>query len=331
MRRRAGFAGGSRHRPEPAYPSQTIKMIVPYPAGGTTDLLGRMVAEQLQTGLGATVIVENKPGAGTTLGAEQVARSAPDGYTLLLATSTTLAINKTLYKQSALRSGEGFHADRAGGRRAVRADRQSGDPGQDAGRIHRLCQIEAGTGLWLGRQWQPAASRRRDAEDRRGHRGPSRRLSRQRAGDAGRDRGAHFLHGGGSAAGAAADPRRQGQGARRHHAEARRCGAGYSDAGRKRASRVSNWWPGRAWSAPAGLPRPIVDQLAAQIGKAASPIPPPATSSSRSRWSRCRPRRRTALRLTSRPKSIAGPSSSRIRAPNWNDASWRSVKFFREA
>jgi len=81
-----------------AYPSQTIKFIVPYPAGGTTDLLGRMIADQLQTGLGGSVVVENKPGAGTTIGAEQVARAAPDGYTLLLATSTTLAINKTLYR-----------------------------------------------------------------------------------------------------------------------------------------------------------------------------------------------------------------------------------------
>jgi len=82
-----------------AYPSRTIKMIVPYPAGGTTDFLGRLVAEQIKAGLGATVIVENKPGAGTTLGAEQVARAEGDGYTLLMATSTTLAINKTLYKK----------------------------------------------------------------------------------------------------------------------------------------------------------------------------------------------------------------------------------------
>jgi tripartite-type tricarboxylate transporter receptor subunit TctC len=84
---------------EPAYPSQPIKLIVPYPAGGTTDFLGRLVAEQFRTGLGATVVVENKPGAATTLGADQVARSAPDGYTLLLATSTTLAINKALYRK----------------------------------------------------------------------------------------------------------------------------------------------------------------------------------------------------------------------------------------
>jgi tripartite-type tricarboxylate transporter receptor subunit TctC len=72
-----------------AYPSRNIKMIVPYPAGGTTDFLGRLVAEQFKTGLGATVIVENKPGAATTLGAEQVAKAEPDGYT----------INKTLYKK----------------------------------------------------------------------------------------------------------------------------------------------------------------------------------------------------------------------------------------
>jgi len=82
-----------------AYPSRNIKMIVPYPPGGTTDLLGRLIADQIKTGLNAVVIVENKPGAGTTLGAGEVARSEADGYTLLMATSTTLAINKTLYKK----------------------------------------------------------------------------------------------------------------------------------------------------------------------------------------------------------------------------------------
>jgi len=101
----AGFAGGLALLTEKAafaqaaYPSRTVKMIVPYPAGGTTDFLGRLVADQLKSGLGATVIVENKPGAGTTLGADQVAKAEPDGYTLLMATSTTLAINKTLYKK----------------------------------------------------------------------------------------------------------------------------------------------------------------------------------------------------------------------------------------
>src|SRR5258707_2180815 len=101
----AGFGGGLAlltglpALAEAPYPSRTIKMIVPYPAGGTTDLRGRMVADRLQTGLGATVVVENKPGAATSTGAEQVARAEPDGYTLLMATSTTLAINKALYKK----------------------------------------------------------------------------------------------------------------------------------------------------------------------------------------------------------------------------------------
>src|ERR1700727_138515 len=84
---------------EAAYPNRTIKMIVPYSAGGTIDLLGRLVAEQLRVGLAATVVVENKPGAGTVLGAEQVARSEADGYTVLTAPSSTLAINKALYRK----------------------------------------------------------------------------------------------------------------------------------------------------------------------------------------------------------------------------------------
>src|SRR5258708_11060077 len=68
---------------QPAYPSRTIKMIVPYPAGGTTHFLGRLVADQLKAGLGATGIVQNKPRAGTTPGAEQVAPARPGGYTPL--------------------------------------------------------------------------------------------------------------------------------------------------------------------------------------------------------------------------------------------------------
>jgi tripartite-type tricarboxylate transporter receptor subunit TctC len=101
----AGCAGGaialatSSAGAQPAYPARTITLVVPYPAGGTTDLLGRLVADRLKTGMGATVIVENKPGAGTIFGASQVAKAQPDGYTLLMATSTTLAINKTLYRK----------------------------------------------------------------------------------------------------------------------------------------------------------------------------------------------------------------------------------------
>ncbi len=76
-----------------------ITIVVPYAPGGTTDMLGRLIAQQLGTALGRTVIVDNKPGAGTAIGASQVARAAPDGSTLLVATSTTLAINQWLYKK----------------------------------------------------------------------------------------------------------------------------------------------------------------------------------------------------------------------------------------
>jgi tripartite-type tricarboxylate transporter receptor subunit TctC len=67
-----------------AWPSKPISLIVPFPAGGTTDVLARALAEKLTLSLGQTVIVESKPGAGATLGADYVAKARPDGYTLLV-------------------------------------------------------------------------------------------------------------------------------------------------------------------------------------------------------------------------------------------------------
>ena len=67
-----------------AWPSKPISLIVPFPAGGTTDVLARALAEKLTLSLGQTVIVESKPGAGATLGADHVAKAKPDGYTLLV-------------------------------------------------------------------------------------------------------------------------------------------------------------------------------------------------------------------------------------------------------
>ena len=71
--------------------------MVPYPAGALTDSLGRLVAERLRPVLGQPVVVENRPGAGTLLGASQVAKSPADGYNLLVATTTTLAISPSMY------------------------------------------------------------------------------------------------------------------------------------------------------------------------------------------------------------------------------------------
>ncbi len=78
----AAMAGGSAMAQ--AWPSKPISLIVPFPAGGTTDVLARALAEKLTLSLGQTVIVESKPGAGATLGADYVAKARPDGYTLLV-------------------------------------------------------------------------------------------------------------------------------------------------------------------------------------------------------------------------------------------------------
>jgi len=84
----------------PSYPTRPIKLVVPYPPAALTDLLARAIAERLGAALGQPVVVENKPGAGTLIGAEFVAKAPPDGYTLLMATSTTLGISPALYKPS---------------------------------------------------------------------------------------------------------------------------------------------------------------------------------------------------------------------------------------
>jgi len=82
------------------YPTHPIKLVVPYPPGALTDLLARDIGQRLGVALKQPVVVENKPGAGTLVGAEFVAKSLPDGYTLLMATSTTLGISPALYRSS---------------------------------------------------------------------------------------------------------------------------------------------------------------------------------------------------------------------------------------
>jgi tripartite-type tricarboxylate transporter receptor subunit TctC len=81
------------------WPEQTIKVMVPFPPGGSTDIIGRMVAEHLQKQLGKTVIVENLPGATGTIGVGAVARAKPDGHTLLIGSVGTIVTNHFAYEK----------------------------------------------------------------------------------------------------------------------------------------------------------------------------------------------------------------------------------------
>jgi len=88
------LAGGAWAQP---YPTKSIRLVVPFPAAGTTDILAREVAQRLSVSFGQSVVVDNRPGAAGNIGSDMVAKSAPDGYTLLMGTVGTHAINPSLY------------------------------------------------------------------------------------------------------------------------------------------------------------------------------------------------------------------------------------------
>ncbi len=81
------------------YPARAVTVMVPFAAGGGSDLLARLVTQKLEERLGKPFIIENRPGAGTTIAAMATVRATPDGYTLMQATSSTMAINVTMYKK----------------------------------------------------------------------------------------------------------------------------------------------------------------------------------------------------------------------------------------
>ena len=80
-----------------SWPTKPVRFIVPYPPGGTSDILARTIGDKLGTALGQTIVVENKPGANGNVGAEFVAKAAPDGYTFLLADIGAIAISPSVY------------------------------------------------------------------------------------------------------------------------------------------------------------------------------------------------------------------------------------------
>jgi tripartite-type tricarboxylate transporter receptor subunit TctC len=103
------------------YPNKPIRVVVPYAAGGTSDILARQIGPKLTESFGQPVVVENKPGANGNVGAEFVAKSAPDGHTLLLTDVGGLVISPSVLSEPAVRSGEGFQPDHHGVVLAARA------------------------------------------------------------------------------------------------------------------------------------------------------------------------------------------------------------------
>ena len=91
--------GAVRATPSPAadYPTQPIRVIVPYPAGGAADVVARISAKYMTDQLGQQIFIDNRGGAGGTLGTDAAARSAPDGYTLVMHTISSAVLNKFLY------------------------------------------------------------------------------------------------------------------------------------------------------------------------------------------------------------------------------------------
>jgi tripartite-type tricarboxylate transporter receptor subunit TctC len=89
----AGLAGLGLARAQDAYPARAITMVVPYPPGGVTDTLARLVAERMKSILGQTIVIENVPGAGGSIGVGRIARGTPDGYTIVVGSSETHVLN----------------------------------------------------------------------------------------------------------------------------------------------------------------------------------------------------------------------------------------------
>src|SRR3954469_23035838 len=98
-------AGGVTRVAAQSYPARSIKLVVPFGPGGPTDVSARIVAQVVQAGLGTSVVIENRPGAGGAIGTKSVANADPDGATLLIGTSATLGVVPALQRQ-----GRGQHA-----------------------------------------------------------------------------------------------------------------------------------------------------------------------------------------------------------------------------
>jgi len=153
------------------YPVRPIKLVVPYAAGGPTDVLGRVVADYLGRDLKQTTIVENKPGAQGAIGAEAVARAEPDGYTLFVAAGSIIVQNPMLYKKLSYDPSKDFRMLALVTDLPVVMEVHPSVPAKNGGGVRRLRQAKSRQAQFrLGRDGGHHSPRRRDVQADGGHR-----------------------------------------------------------------------------------------------------------------------------------------------------------------
>ena len=230
--------------PAQDYPTRNVTILVPFAPGGGTDLLARVVAQKLEQRLGKSFVIENRPGAGTVIAAGATAKAAPDGYTLMQATSGTMAMNGTIFKSLPYDAGQGSGAGLADRRRAVRAGGQCVLAGAQRRRSRQAREGKAAD-LRLRRRRRVSSSQRRAVQQHDRHQDDARSLQGQRAGHDRPDRRPHRRAVRRYRAVAAIDPRRQSPRARHHQRRAGRGRAGNPAAREGRRARLTTPPPGR--------------------------------------------------------------------------------------
>ena len=133
----AGSAAAQDQSDAASYPNRPIRMIVPFPAGGPSDIVARVIGQRMSEDWGQPVVIENRPGANTLIGAQAAAKAAPDGYTLFMAINSTLVMNQYSLQEPALRPAQRLRADHADRQDHVGAGGAGGDGPKDLERADR--------------------------------------------------------------------------------------------------------------------------------------------------------------------------------------------------
>ena len=202
-----------------SYPVKPIRMIVPFPPGGPIDVMGRITGDRLSQGVGQTVVIENRPGAGAVIGSRAVATAEPDGYTLLFGSSGSLAVTPALYKNAGYDPVKSFAPVAAVAEGPLVLAVHPVGAGEDGRRAGRARQGQCRQAQLRLRARHAAAHRLRAVQAPDQDRRAVRALPGRGAGDHRPGRGPPRLHHRRAGRAAAAHPARQSARARGHEPE----------------------------------------------------------------------------------------------------------------